>query len=145
MIRTMANTMPPTLASHSRLYSTLMNFYPRDESKTFDDIIADYRRDPTAFEAAFLRQPGAGRKTLNLLLDFLDGVGADNQYAGRIAYITLEDAARARKALDESCHYISAQSELYHTLRNIERWLTAGTLHIEQEKDPREVFDRTQR
>jgi hypothetical protein len=144
MNRTMANTIPPTLASHSRLHSTLMMFYT-DNSKTFDDIVTDYRRNPQDFEATFLRQPGAGRKTLNVLLDFLDNVGADNQYAGRIAYVTREDAMRARKAIDESCHYISSDSDLYHTLRNIERWLTAGTLHIEQDKDPREVFDRSQR
>ena len=144
MNRTMANTIPPTLASHSRLHKVLMNFYVSGDH-TFDDIVADYRKDPQAFEAAFLRVPTAGRKTLNVLLDFLDNVGADNQYAGRIAYVTQEDAVRARKALDEACHYISASSELYHTLRNIERWLTAGTLHIEQDKDPREVFDRSQR
>lgn len=145
MIRTMASTIPPTLASNSRLYSTLMNFYPEDHLKTFDNIVADYRRDPSDFEATFLRQPGAGRKTLNVLLDFLDNVGADNQYAGRIAYVNKEDAAQARKALDEACHYISADSDLYRRMRAIERWLTAGTLHIEQEKDPREVFDRSQR
>lgn len=130
------------LGFSARLRTALCRYadFPHRSGITIENVIEEYRQDPQAFTDEFLRIPGAGRVSLNELLDFFDRVGDDGNYAGRVIAIRVEQAEVSRKAIDEACHYISASSPLYSRLRDIERWLTAGTLHIQQPGDERAMF-----
>ena len=134
----MAESIEP-LGFSGRLKSALMNEYGR-QGHNIEEVLRRYRKDPQAFVAEFLRIPGAGRVSLNELLNFFDGVGDDGNYAGRVIAVGFYEAREARAAIAEACHYISASSKLYTDLRNIERWLTAGTIHIQQASDERAMF-----
>lgn len=137
----MAESIEP-LGFSSRLKTALIRYadFPHRSGITIENVIAEYRRDPTAFTEEFLRIPGAGRVSLNELLDFFDRVGDDGNYAGRVIAVGFYQANEARAAIAEACHYISASSKLYADLRNVERWLSAGTIHIQQPGDERLMF-----
>lgn len=134
----MAESIQP-LGFSGRLKSALINEYG-NQGQNIEDVLRLYRKDPAAFEAEFLRIPGAGRVSLNELLDFFDRVGDDGNYAGRVIAVGFYQVNEARAAIAEACHYISASSKLYADLRNIERWLSAGTIHIQQPGDERQMF-----
>lgn len=134
----MAESIEP-LGFSARLKSALMNEYGT-RGHNIEDVLRHYRKDPPAFEAEFLRIPGAGRVSLNELLDFFDRVGEDGSYAGRVIALSQDHARVAREAIDEVCHYVSTGSMVYSRLRDIQKWLTAGTIHIQQFGDERSMF-----
>lgn len=130
------------LGFSTRLKAALLKYvgFSANAHHTIDSLVVLYRQDPSAFEREFLRIPGAGSKSLNELLDFFDRVGEDGNYAGRVIAIRADQALAGRKAIDEACHYIDARSPLYSALRDVERWLQAGTVHIQQPGDERSMF-----
>lgn len=137
----MADQLGP-LPFSTRLRNALirLNDYPHEVELNFDDVIESIRRDRDAFSATFLRLPGAGRKSLNELLAFVDDIPDDGIYHGRTVAVTFTEADDFQRAISEACNHMAAESRVYRNLRKLQALLDAGTIHIEQSNDQRSFF-----
>jgi hypothetical protein len=126
----------------TRLKSALRNMadFPGHREMNLEDAMKSYRKDPQAFQLQFLRQPGAGRISLNEFIDWMEQHPGDGDYTGRVTAIDFEEAADLQDELNVACNSIDASSTCYRALRRLQSLLDAATLHIEQVEDDRPMF-----
>lgn len=126
----------------TRLRTALMNYsdYPQRREFVFEDIIEQFRKNPLDFRTDFLRTPGVGPLTFEELREFIEDIGDDGDYRGRTIALGFYQAAAAQDAIAEACNSIGPNTPTYQTLRLIQRWLDAGTIHLEQVDDRRPMF-----
>lgn len=137
----MADQLGP-LPFSCRLRTALLRLtdYPSRAEWNFDDVIQSIREDQTAFTMLFLRLPGAGRKSLAELLDFVEDLPDHGDYAGRTVAITFNEADDFQRAIRMACNSIASETRIYQDLRKLQSLLDAGTIHIEQDGDRRPLF-----
>lgn len=114
--------------------------FPGRSDWNFDTILRMAHDNRAKFEAEFLRTPGAGRKSLNELLEFIDDIPDNGDYTGRTVAITFTDADNFQWAIGQACNHMAAETKTYQALRKLQSLLDAGTIHIEQDGDTRPFF-----
>jgi len=128
----------------TRLKSALrkMADYKTTTGMNLDDAMESYRTDPQAFRDEFLRQPGAGKISLDEFEEWMQGRVQDGDYMGRVVAVSFDEAADLQDELNVACNSIDQSSSCYRALRRLQSLLDAATLHIEQVEDHRTMFHR---
>lgn len=118
--------------------------FPDTRNLTIHDVIHRFRKDPLNFREHFSRLPYVGPTTFNELRRWIeDEVPEDGKsFRGRTLAVSVEEANVMKEAINEACNSISPSSLSYQRLRRMGQWLDAGTLHIEQPNDRREIFNK---
>lgn len=128
----------------TRLTNALINMagFPDTRDWNLDDVLAEYSRDPEAFQVYFLRMPNAGRVSLNEFLRWAEEHRDDSDYAGRVTMVRIGEAHAMRRALTNVCNSVDQRSEHYRHLRKLQHMLDSAILHIQRPNDPRPMFSR---
>lgn len=128
----------------TRLYNALLRVASFRDGRDWnlDTVIAEARKDSEAFQDFFLRMPNAGRVSLNEFFDWLEEHPDDNDYSGRVTALASNEVELIRRAMTNVCNSVDQRSEHYRYLRKLQHMLDSSTLHLEQPKDTRPMFNR---